>query len=54
MEPLSAASLQDALPALSVLICLVAIPLIGLFGRRPNLREAVSLLAGVLTRRYRT
>ncbi|MFV1958662.1 MAG: proton-conducting transporter membrane subunit [Planctomycetota bacterium] len=40
--------LPDAAPALSVGLCLLAIPLIGLFRRRPNLREGVSLLIATL------
>jgi len=47
--PFALASLvTDAGPALSVALCLLAIPAIALLGRRPNLREAASLTAAVL------
>ena len=44
----AATILSDAAPAISVGLCLAAIPLIAFFGRRPNLREAVSLLTAGL------
>ena len=40
--------IRDTGPALSVGLCLLAIPLIGLTRRRPNVREAVSLSIALL------
>ena len=40
---------SDASPALALLLCLLAIPLIVLTGRRPNVRETVSLLTAGTT-----
>lgn len=47
VPPLLASLVTDAGPALSVGLCLLAIPLIALLRNRPNLREAASL--GVAT-----
>ena len=43
-----ASLVTDAGPALSVGLCLLAIPLIALFRNRPNLRESASLLVAAV------
>ncbi len=45
MAPLAFLPVSNASPALALGICLLAIPLLVLTRRRPNVREAVSLLA---------
>ena len=48
MAPVLASLATDAGPALSVGLCLLAIPLIALLRNRPNLREAASLAVATL------